>query len=763
MVRVNCSHQGNRSPHVKSSIFVLFLLLLIFTFLTSAALSNGTIPFDCPDVPNPKFQFHFTRELISLAVTTFPFNTVESIYIHIYGDASDIFEKLARYYTESLKAENWYNSHEDSTMQLYILESTPVEGQQVGSTVLGIFAVVRGDEDVYLLNIVGNIPPKQVRKLLTNLEELGIDIPKLASISELSLPKSEGTSKGLSLPTLFRMSKDSTVSNKTDSAFFSASYMENHQGHWTYRGHPIEHIQIRASETKQVATVSDGLKNGAGDITELLDGLSSTNDSVETPRFIVLPEERMIKISAGRMLDETQPTMLTKSFQTQDGDPIHEIVIRGNQYTEANTVRVALEKGPTEIEAVVGTLPDAVSTVEKVGLLIEEVDSQRTAIITVVEKPPASQFYVDGTPQLGFNRVTGWELGAHLESGFRAQREQNSAFRFHFSSESEREDNSKLFGQIGYGFSDKQPYYRFGGRAVWEEPYSWSLGLTAQYQRATSTITPDLFSHYNDTGTTILRIFGVPDHQDYYLRQGAKVELEWKAVFPMRPLQFLRLNHSFKLILLAESHESLEKNTDWHIFNWGSRSEARGNPIITPGQMRSAMFRYDFDTRNNYLGSHHTFFVEHSNPVFGSDFDWTRFQAHLRYAYPIGDHQIRARAVVGSATAPLPIQRQFVMGGIGTLNGYPLYAFAGDAGLLFNVEFLYHLFSFGNQSLSAALILDEGQVWNVSESQRRLDPKGSVGIGLQFETDVDIFRFNVAKALEAEQGVQYNFMFFYSF
>ncbi len=748
---------------MKSSIFVLFLLLLIFTFLTSAALSNGTIPFDCPDVPNPKFQFHFTRELISLAVTTFPFNTVESIYIHIYGDASDIFEKLARYYTESLKAENWYNSHEDSTMQLYILESTPVEGQQVGSTVLGIFAVVRGDEDVYLLNIVGNIPPKQVRKLLTNLEELGIDIPKLASISELSLPKSEGTSKGLSLPTLFRISKDSAVTNKTDSAFFSASYMENHQGHWTYRGHPIERIQIRASETKQVATVSDGLKNGAGDITELLDGLSSTNDSVETPRFIVLPAERMIKISAGSMLDETQPTTLTKLFQTQDGDPIHEIVIRGNQYTEANAVRVALEKGPTEIEAVVGTLPDAVSTVEKVGLLIEEVDSQRTAIITVVEKPPASQFYVDGTPQLGFNRVTGWELGAHLESGFRAQREQNSAFRFHFSSESEREDNSKLFGQIGYGFSDKQPYYRFGGRAVWEEPYSWSLGLTAQYQRATSTITPDLFSHYNDTGTTILRIFGVPDHQDYYLRQGAKVELEWKAVFPMRPLQFLRLNHSFKLILLAESHESLEKNTDWHIFNWGSRSEARGNPIITPGQMRSAMFRYDFDTRNNYLGSHHTFFVEHSNPVFGSDFDWTRFQAHLRYAYPIGDHQIRARAVVGSATAPLPIQRQFVMGGIGTLNGYPLYAFAGDAGLLFNVEFLYHLFSFGNQSLSAALILDEGQVWNVSESQRRLDPKGSVGIGLQFETDVDIFRFNVAKALEAEQGVQYNFMFFYSF
>ena len=749
---------------MKSSVFVLCLFLLIFTFLTSAALSNGTIPFDCPDVPNPKFQFHFTRELISLAVTTFPFNTVESIYIHIYDDEADIFDKLVQYYTKNLKAENWHNSHEESTRHLYILGgSTPVDSQQTNNMISGIFAVVQSDGNVYLLNIVGNIPPKQVRKLLTNLEELGIDIPKLASISELSLPKSEGTSKGLSLPTLFRISKDSAVTNKTDSAFFSASYMENHHGHWTYRGHPIERIQIRASEAKQVATVSDGLKNGAGDITELLEGLSSTNDSVEIPRFIVLPAERTIKITAGKMLDETQPTTLTKLFQTRDGDPIHEIVIRGSQYTEANTVRVALEKGPTEIEAVVGTLPEAVSTVEKVGLLIEEVDSQRTAIITVIEKPPASQFYVDGTPQLGFNRVTGWELGAHLESGFRVQRAHTSSFGFSFPPEPNKADNSKVFGRIGYGFSDKQPYYRFGGRAVWEEPYSWHLGLTAQFQRGTSIIAPDLFSHYDDTATLLLRIFGVPDHQDYYLRQGAKVELEWKAVFPMRPLQFLRLNHSFKLILLAESHDSLQKNTDWHIFNWGSKSEARGNPIITPGQMRSAMFRYDFDTRNDYLGSHHTFFIEHSNPVFGSDFDWTRFQVHLRYAYPIGDHQIRARAVVGSATAPLPIQRQFVMGGIGTLNGYPLYAFTGDAGLLFNVEFLYHLFSFGNQSLSAALVLDEGQVWNVSENQQRFDPKGSVGIGLQFEADVDIFRFNVAKALDAEQGVQYNFMFFYSF
>ena len=749
---------------MKENIFILVLLLLTSLLLANAESPTGTIPFDCPDVPDPKFQFHFTRELILLAVTTFPFNTVENIYIHVYDDKEDIFDKLVQYYTENLEAENWHNSHADSTMRLYTLERpTPVESRQVDNAVLGLFALVRSAGDVYLLNIVGNVPSQQVRRLLTNLGDIGIDISALKSIGELSLPKPEVPLEGLPLPTLFRISKDSAVTNKTDSAFFSASFEENHHGDWTYRGYPIERIQIRSSDIKQGAAVSERLKSGAGDITELLGSLSSNNDSRDTPRFIVLPAEKTITIWAGRMIAETQPTMLVKSFQTQDGAPIHEIVIRGNQYTEANTIRTALEKGPAAIEAAADELPDAVQTFEKVEFWIEEIDSQRTAIITVVEKPPVLRFYTEGAPHLGFNRVTGWELGAGIESGFRAQEKHNSAFTFGFSSESAEEDNSKLFGRIGYGFSDKRPYYKVGGRAVWKEPYSWQLGLTAQYHRRTSISTPDLFSHYNDTATLLLRMFGVPDHQDYYLRHGVEVELEWKAVFPRRPLQFLRLNHSFKLILLAEAHDSLEKSTDWHLFNWGSKSEVRENPVITPGQMRSAIFRYDFDTRNNYLGSHYTFFVEHSNPALGSDFNWTRFQAHLRYAYPLGDHQIRARAVVGSATAPLPIQRQFVMGGIGTLNGYPLYAFAGDAGLLFNTEFIYKLFSFGNQSLSAALILDGGQVWNLSGNQRRFDPKGSVGIGLQFGTDVDIFRFNVAKAFDAAHGVRYNFMFFYSF
>ena len=39
-----------------------------------------------------------------------------------YDDEMGLFDKLVGYYTENLEAENWHNSHKDSTKHLYILE-----------------------------------------------------------------------------------------------------------------------------------------------------------------------------------------------------------------------------------------------------------------------------------------------------------------------------------------------------------------------------------------------------------------------------------------------------------------------------------------------------------------------------------------------------------------------------------------------------------------------------------------------------------------
>ena len=752
---------------MKNSILILFLLLLTAPLLTAAETSDGTIPFDCPNMPNAKFQFHFTREIIALAATTTPFNTVDDLYIRIYDYEADVFDKLLRYYDEKLKAaENWHSLQETNNVHLYVLAGTAVQSRRSDNIIAGIFALVKGDENISLLNIVGSVPLQQTNRLLANLGELGIEISELKSLGELVLPKSAETVEPMPLPTLFRVTGNTSTVNgqTTDKKTFSIppiqTYNESHQGHWTYRGHPIERIQIRSTGKKQVARISDGLKSGSKDLTDLLDSLLSKNGSADSPKFIVNAAERSVTISAGGMLDDTQPTMLAKSFRTRKGDPIHEIVIRG---TEANTVRKALEKGPQEIEKAVKELPKAVPTFEKVDLVVEEKGLQRTAIITVVDKPIDPRFYMDGTPQIGFNRVTGWEIGTRIESGFRRQKKSSMSFGISSSPESTGDDNSNLFGQIGYGFSNKQTYYRAGGSAVWGEPYSWHLGVTAQLHRSTGTITPDLLSHYDGGGTTALRVLGMRDPLNYYLRQGIEIGLEWKPVMP---------THSFKLALFAETHNSIEKSTDWHFFNWRSKSKARGNPVITPGRMRSVMFQYDLSTRRNHLGWHNTFSVEHGNASFGSDFDFTRYQLHLRYAHPFREHRIRTRAIGSFSNESLPIQRQFVIGGPGLLNGYPFYAVAGDRGYLFNIEYFFSLpqqFTWGNQrfnvdfNLFLIFFFDAGQAWSIADETRTLAPKSDAGIGFQFGESDSFLRFNVAKAFESEQGVRFNTVWFYSF
>ena len=744
---------------MKTRLFIIFLLLTASGF-TYVIATDGTIAFDCPDAPHAKFQFHFTRELITLAGTTAPFNAISDIYIRTYHAEAGTFNKFVAYYGETLKAASWQNLHEDNGVHLYTLEAPRAQNSQSNAPISGIFVIVQSDNDVHLLNIVGDIPPHQIGQLLANLGQLGIEIATLKSLDAEIYQQFKPAPEPTPLPTVFRTASEQPdffrLGFSTEKGLtFSRSHTASLHGDWTYYGNPIERIDIRSDNKDRVTQISEAFQNGTADIEAVLKSLPSPKTSKHKQKLVVRPLERSATISVGNVPDhKNEPAMLSQQFQTSNGEPIHEIRLQGHGYIHPDDVRKALDKGPKEMEKALIELPREISDVETVQFWIEEKDFRRTAVINIVERPLPERFYFDSTPQVGFNRVTGWELGAGVNTGFRKPKSRNESFSVGIPTEFRADNLSKFFGRIGYGFGNKQLYYTVGGTAAWGKRYPWHLGLTAQFHRTTSSITAALFPVYDDTGMTVLRILGVPDHQNYYLREGVEVALQWHPI---------RRRHAFKLVLLAESHDSLSKSTDWHLFNWQSKSEVRDNPVITTGQMRSAMFRYDYSTRNNYLGWHNTFFVEHSNPTFGSDFEWTRFQTHLRYAYPLGNHQIRVRAVLGSATAPLPIQRQFVMGGIGTLNGYPLYAFQGDAGYLFNTEFLYNLPVFDQRDFSIALILDGGQVWHISESQRRFDPKGSIGVGLQYETDVDIFRFNVAKAFDSEQDLRFNFMFFYSF
>ena len=646
---------------MKNLLYIIVLLLLSISARTSAEMPDGTIPFDCPDMPNAKFQFHFTRELITLAVTTAPFNTVDDLYIQTYNNEAGVYDKLVRYYSKKLKAKNWNGIQEDGSIFLYILEETAALSRRANNTLTGIFAVVKGDEDIYLLNIVGSVPSQQVGQLLTNLGKLGIEVPELKSLPVLEFEEQSSSS-----PTRFR---------------------------------------------------------------------------------------------------------------TADGSPIYEVQIKGNQTIDRAEILETLEAGDEDIEKAVETLRKKMgSKLEKVESSIEEENGKHIAVITVKEHSASrSSGSFTAYPMIRFNRVSGWKLGTTVKMDLARARFLNGM------------PTSNIFGYAGYGFGDKIIDYEIGVDTMPFATYTrfnnpegdanrWyhGLGINAKVH-GTTDITPNnviahrLTNNFNDPFGLFYNISGAEDLHNYYLRRGFEIAFRWQKLPRM---EYLSPPHLVTLKLLAENHESLEKSTDWHLFNWRSTSKARENPVITPGRMRSVMFEYGLNTRRNNFGWQNTFFVEHSNTAFGADFDFTRYQLHLRYAHPLGKHRIRTRAVGSFSTASLPIQRQFTIGGPGVLNGYPLYAFAGDRGYLFNVEYFYslpELFFWKNMqfdfdfNLFLVFFLDAGQTWNLTDDTRILMPKSDAGIGFQFGESDSFLRFNVAQAFESEQGVQFNVLWFYSF
>ena len=639
---------------------IVSLLLTVFT-QTSAATSDGRIPFDCPDIPNAKFQFHFTRELITLAVTTAPFNTVDDLYIQIYNNEAGVYDKLVRYYSEKLKAQNWHGIQEDDRVRLYVLNGAAMQSPSVDNTFTGIFAVVRGDEEIYLLNIVGNVPLEQMGQLLANLGELGIEIPELKSLPALEIDK-----RSLSSPTGFRIA---------------------------------------------------------------------------------------------------------------DGSPIYEIQIKGNQKIDRAEILETLRAGDEDINKAVEALRKKTdSKLEKVESSVKEENGRHTAVITVKERTSSrSSGSFTANPMIRFNRVSGWKLGFTSKIDLARARLSNGM------------PTSNIFTYVGYGFGNEitdyeigidtlpfATYTRFNNPETDADKWYHGFGINARIHRTTD-ITPDNVIPYrvgnslNDPFGLLYNIFGAEDLHNYYLRRGFEMAFRWQKLPRM---DYIPPTHLVTLQFLAENHESLEKSTDWHLFNWRSTSKARENPAITSGRMRSVMFTYDFNLRTGYLGWHNTFLLEHSRTAFGADFGFTRYQLHLRYAHPLGEHRIRTRAVGSFSTASLPIQRQFTIGGPGVLNGYPLYAFSGDRGYLFNIEYFYslpELFFWRNRQfdfdfdLFLVLFLDAGQTWNLTDETHTLVPKSDAGIGFQFGESDSFLRFNVAQAFESEQGVQFNVLWFYSF
>ena len=74
--------------------------------------------------------------------------------------------------------------------------------------------------------------------------------------------------------------------------------------------------------------------------------------------------------------------------------------------------------------------------------------------------------------------------------------------------------------------------------------------------------------------------------------------------------------------------------------------------------------------------------------AFGSDFDFRRHIVSGRARVPISEHQVfGVRAIGGWSDGVLPPQRQFAVGGLGSVHGYDFKEQVGDALTLLNLEY----------------------------------------------------------------------------
>ena len=790
----------------------LMLLLFLICYAVNSQSVDGTVAFDCPDVSSPQFEFDLNRDVIALVMEDPTsdiaplFKSMNDLYLRSYRNRSDNFKKMIQYYSETLKARGWgalgrisQANPEKNRLHLYIFRENEV--------VKGVFVIVKSKGRIYLINIVGGIPRKQLGELLLNLNQLGIEIPELMSLKPRDLEPAPP--RVLPIPEPTEPDTDPSITEREEDVEPPAQETPEPTQRWNWKsdGKPIHEFRIQSTTTTpkgsnpktgeetlaaEKANILKVLENGSGDIISVMPTLGRVlpNSRTVTLRVVeegekrvaiinVVPTQKMsilksMKISGrhGNQIDisiddifypqgsEAEIPPEATRFWAKDV-PIHEIHIRGNRKVSEARIRQTLDNASPDIDKALKTLFRAMPYFEEIRLRINKEEARYIATITVNEKPLATDTYLGFNPLVksGFNRVTDWELGTRFEVGKR--KEVGPLWMWNLS-DSQLGQTSRLFGEVSSADGNPHFQYHFGGTANWGKPYIWNLRLTAQLHRLTDAIAPELFPNHNSSASHTYRIFGGHDYPNYYLREGVEVALRWKPVMP---------THSFKLAIVAESHDSLQKSTDWSVANWRSRRKVRENPPINPGGMRSLTFQYDFNTRANSLGWHNTLFIEHSNPSFGSDFDFTRYQLHLRYAYPLGKHRIRTRLLLGFSNAPLPIQRQFAITGPGGLRGYPLfapanaaerettsnwwkhsqYAFAGDGGFLFNIEYHYCLGEIIDwnifESVFTIVFLDEGQVWHTSDTKYTFDPNGNIGVGLQFGRNDVIWRVNVARAL----------------
>ena len=281
------------------------------------------------------------------------------------------------------------------------------------------------------------------------------------------------------------------------------------------------------------------------------------------------------------------------------------------------------------------------------------------------------------------NRVDGIAPGAYLELAL--------TDRTHYN-------HWRLFGVAAYGFSSKDLRYGVGVLRGLGPTHPWSFG----YNYHDWTDTDDAFRRYGleeapkalvntDQGIEFYRRFG---HEVFgYRKLGGKTQ----AGLLFRSDDYRSLEVTTKDPPIASDSayynppipegrmSSFVATVRWVSMGTLYQSqESEGRALFQPSFYGTDWFRKPEAFRLDAT-------LEVSRPGLGSDFDFTRFIARLRWHHEVGfKNAVDGRVLGGLTGGDPPLEKLFALGGLNTLRGYERKRIQGERMALVNLEWAFY-------------------------------------------------------------------------
>ena len=238
-------------------------------------------------------------------------------------------------------------------------------------------------------------------------------------------------------------------------------------------------------------------------------------------------------------------------------------------------------------------------------------------------------------------------------------------------------DRNKVYGQLSYAFELKDVRYEVGleTRPVRRYRSDYGIKLGANYHH--NTATDDLWKT-SWVENSLAAFFFENDFLDYY-------DVEGWTVYAVQQLSYYaQLSAGFR----SDEYGNLDRNTTWSLFGGNN---FRLNPTVMEGRMQSFVVSLDGGRVNSldYLPEGFVFRAEAEfGQGLGGDFSFNRYLGDVRAYIPLTTYSgLNIRLRGGTSEGTLPIQKQFTLGGVGSVRAYPQNRFFGTRMVLGNIEY----------------------------------------------------------------------------